>query len=94
MANIRTMENLDLPVQKFDLTNLSLKYPYIDQAEVVGLNGVRQILLIGQDNCDLIVAKEVIHVNPDAPAISKTRPLSAGRKLYDLGEFWRNYNIN
>jgi hypothetical protein len=30
-------------------------------------------LSIGQDNCDLIVAKEVIQVNPDAPAISKTK---------------------
>jgi hypothetical protein len=68
-----TMENLDLPVQKFDVRNLSVKYPYIDQADVVGLCGVRPLLLLRQDNCDLIVAKEVIQVNPDAPAISKTK---------------------
>jgi hypothetical protein len=73
MTNIKTMENLDLPVQKFDVTNLGVKYPYIDQAEVVGLSGVRPLLLIRQDNCDLILAKEVIQVNPDAPAISKTK---------------------
>jgi hypothetical protein len=69
MKNIRTMENLDLPVQKFDVTNLGVKYPYIDQA---GLSRVRPLLLIGQDNCHVIVAKEVIQVNPNAPAISKT----------------------
>jgi hypothetical protein len=55
------------------VTNLSVKYPYIDQAEVVGLSKVCPLLLIGQDNCDLIVSKEVIQVNPDAPAISKTK---------------------
>jgi hypothetical protein len=58
MTNIRTMENLDV------------KYPYIDQAEVIGLSRVLPLLLIGKDNCDLIVAKEVIQVNPDTPAIS------------------------
>jgi hypothetical protein len=70
MTNIRTMENLDLLVQKFNVTNLSVKYPYIDQTEKIGLSGVRPLLLIGQD---LIVAKKVIQVNPDALAISKTK---------------------
>jgi hypothetical protein len=31
------------------------------------------LLLIGQDNCDLIVAEKVIQVNADAPAISKIK---------------------
>jgi hypothetical protein len=45
----RTMENLNLLVQKFDVTNLSVKYPYIDQAEKIGLIGVRPLLFVGQD---------------------------------------------
>jgi hypothetical protein len=37
------MKILDLPVEKYDVTSLSVKYPYIDQAEVVGLSGVRGV---------------------------------------------------
>jgi hypothetical protein len=62
-----------LPVQKFDVTNLSVKYPYIKQAEIIGLSVVRPLLLIRSDSCHLIVAKEVIQVISDAPAISNTK---------------------
>jgi hypothetical protein len=78
MTNIRKMEILYLPVQKFDVTNLSVKYPYIKQAEIIGLSVVRPLLLIRSDSCHLIVAKEVIQVISDAPAISNTKFVWAG----------------
>jgi hypothetical protein len=50
---------------------------------------VRPLLLIGQDNCDLSVAKKVIQVNPDALAISKTK---LGWVMHGLAGNYQEYH--
>jgi hypothetical protein len=64
------MKNLDLiPTQKIDVQNL---VQYIKKAKLKGLNGIKPIILIGQDNCSLILAKEVIQRNQHDPVLFKT----------------------
>jgi hypothetical protein len=60
MNNLRTMKDLDLPTQKIDVENPVKNYPVIKKVKLEGLNGIKPFILIGQDNCSLILAKEVI----------------------------------
>jgi hypothetical protein len=68
--NVRTMTNLDLPVQHFDVEGLTERCPYIVQGDLSGLRGGQPRLLIGQDNCGQIVSKEVIELKPKLIAVS------------------------
>jgi hypothetical protein len=69
MNNVRTMKDLDLPTQKIDVENL---VQYIKKAKLKGLNGIKPFILVGQDNCSLILVKEVIQRNQHHPVLSKT----------------------
>jgi hypothetical protein len=45
------------------------QYPFVQQAYLTGLSGIRPLLLISQDNCALIVSKYVIQVEVNAPIL-------------------------
>jgi hypothetical protein len=67
MKNIRTLENLELPVQ------LIKQYPFVQQADLTGLFGFKPLLLIGQDNYAMIVSKDLIQVEVNAPILSRNK---------------------
>jgi hypothetical protein len=73
MENIRTIENLELPVQHINTKQLIKQYSYVRQADLKGLSAIRPLLLIGQDNCALIVSKDVIQVEVNAPILSRNK---------------------
>jgi hypothetical protein len=45
----------------------------VQQADLTGLSGIRPLLLIGQDNCALIVSKDVIQVEVNAPKLLRNK---------------------
>jgi hypothetical protein len=64
MKNVRTMKDLDLPTQNIDVENLVQNYPYMKKTKLEVLNGIKLFILIGQDNCPLILTNEVIQHDP------------------------------
>jgi hypothetical protein len=81
MKNVRTMKDLDLPTQNIDVETLVQNYPYIKKAKLEVLNGIKQFILIGQDNCVFILAKEVIQHDPVSICIQ------INNELYSFGVF-------
>jgi hypothetical protein len=69
--NARTISDLELCEQPFDFTTMSEQYPYIRNATLKRTG--RPMLLIGQDNCQIITSSEIIHPEPTAPMMSRTK---------------------
>lgn len=72
LKNVRTMDHLDLPQQKYDLASLIQMYPFVQQAFSPNRVIEKPSLLIGQNNAHLIVSRQVIQPTPNAPILSKT----------------------
>jgi hypothetical protein len=64
------MKNLNLPVQRFDVEELTKRCPYIVQGDLSGLRGGQPRLLIGQCNC---VSKEMIEIGATIPVLSRNK---------------------
>lgn len=70
LKNVRTFQSLQLPQQRIDVDELHKLYPYTKQADV---RNEQAKLLIGQDNCDLIVSRENIQLELNAPMLTLTK---------------------
>jgi hypothetical protein len=49
------------------------QYPFVQQADLTGLFGFKPLLLIGQDNYAMIVSKDLIQVEVNAPILSRNK---------------------
>jgi hypothetical protein len=67
------MEILELPVPHINTKQLIKQYPFVQQADLTRLSGIRPLLLIGQDNYAVIVSKDVIQVEVNAPLLSRNK---------------------
>ncbi|XP_065181934.1 uncharacterized protein LOC135812491 [Sycon ciliatum] len=73
LDNVRTVSKMDLPEQQIDVPKLSSRWPHLaDSPKIVGAN-TKPRLLIGQDNCHLILPREVIEGPPSAPMMTKCK---------------------
>jgi hypothetical protein len=59
----------------------------VQQADLTGLSDIKPLLLIGQDNYALIVSKDVIQVEVNAPILSRNK---LGWVLHGPAEFPNN----
>lgn len=69
LTGVRTFKNLELPKQKINFDELYEKYPYTKHVQQLA---ECPKLLIGQDNCDLIVSRESVQPTRDAPMLTLT----------------------
>jgi hypothetical protein len=69
----RTIPNLNLPRSTIDLEFLLKEYSYLPRDELEKIAGAKPMLLIGQDNQTLMVAREVIEPNPNGPMMTRTK---------------------
>jgi len=72
LENVRTVTNLALPLHSVDVKNLKSRWSHLDAVNVGDMKNVRPRLLIGQDNCNLIIPREVIEGPPNAPVLSRS----------------------
>lgn len=76
ISNVRTVNCLSLPVYKCNYNRLFCKYDYLKN--IVNINDFvttseRPLLLIGTDNIDLIVTRQVFQGPKTAPIVSLTK---------------------
>jgi hypothetical protein len=69
----RTIQNLNLTQSSIDLEFLMKEYPYLPRDELQKIVGSKPMLLIGQDNQFLMVARKVIKPNPNGSMVTKTK---------------------
>ena len=73
MKNVRTIKKLSLPLHSVDVRHLRTLWTHLGSINIPSMTGVQPKILIGQDNCQLIISREVIEGPPNAPVFS--RPL-------------------
>jgi hypothetical protein len=71
LKNVNTVKGLTLPDQTLELG--SLEYEHLKGVKIEPYKQATPKVLIGQDNWDLIVAREIREAGKDAPAASRTR---------------------
>jgi len=71
--NARTVNKLNLPLQSVNVKKLQKRWTHLGMAPVSSLIGAQPKILIGQDNCHLIIARDVIEGPPNAPVLSNTK---------------------
>ncbi|CAL8114202.1 unnamed protein product [Orchesella dallaii] len=59
LSNVRTVSELQLPTQMMNVTELKKKYPHLRDIPVNCQNPARPVLLLGEDNIHLTIAREV-----------------------------------
>jgi hypothetical protein len=62
ITNIRTMDDLELSLQHINTTEIFKQFPFVHHTDPAGVCSVRSFILIGRDNCALIVSEDIIHV--------------------------------
>ncbi|XP_074030342.1 uncharacterized protein [Leptinotarsa decemlineata] len=73
LKQVRTVQNLRLPSQEIDVDNLNEKYPHLDRDLLASIRNAKPELLIGQDNCGLIVPRNVIQPQLHQPIMSQCK---------------------
>ncbi|XP_044760886.1 uncharacterized protein LOC123318341 [Coccinella septempunctata] len=73
IRNLRTVKDLELPQQNVDIDELMEKYPYLDQEVLNSLNNAKPRILLGQDNCGLIIPRQIIQPRLNMPILSKSK---------------------
>lgn len=58
MIGVRTVQNLSLPLQNIKMTEWR-KYQHLKNIPIRDINNEKPVVLIGQDNIDLIVARQI-----------------------------------
>ena len=71
-VNARAVKSLRLPTQSVSESLLS-KCPHLREVDVPVFGDVKPMILIGQDNCHLIVARSVREDPPNMPVASQTK---------------------
>ncbi|CAL8100448.1 unnamed protein product [Orchesella dallaii] len=59
LSNVRTVSELQLPTQTMNVTELKKKYPHLRDVPVNCQDPARPVLLLGEDNIHLTIAREV-----------------------------------
>ncbi|CAG7829267.1 unnamed protein product, partial [Allacma fusca] len=74
LQRVRTVRKLNLPVcQTVNFKSLRSKWKYIPEIDYKSFTNGRPVILLGQDNSDLIVSREVIEGPKQGPIISRTK---------------------
>ena len=73
LNNVRTVENLALPMQSVDGRKLRNRWPHLADYDVPSIQSAQPTILLGQDNCHLIIARTVVEGAPNAPVLSETK---------------------
>lgn len=71
LKNVRTVKNLNLPTQSVDVKKLSKRWEYL--RDKCSLENAKPTILIGQDNCHLILAREIVEGPKNAPVLTRTK---------------------
>ena len=72
ITNLRTVENLDLPTQTVRVKSFGEQWNHLKNENIVPYENAKPMLLIGQENWELIVSRQVIQGSKNAPAVSRT----------------------
>jgi len=72
VQNVRTVKNLSLPVHSIDVQHLQEKWTHLKTVPISSMTNAKPKMLIGQDNCQLIIPREVIEGPPNAPVLSRS----------------------
>ncbi|XP_054272891.1 uncharacterized protein LOC128993157 [Macrosteles quadrilineatus] len=71
LKGVRTQSTLELPHQQIDSVKLRKNWPHLNSInQPLPLASVRPTLLIGQDNCNLILTRKIIEGPTNAPVLS------------------------
>lgn len=73
LQSVCTVRNLNLPRQKIDVKLLSEKFPHLDYEFLKKIEDVKPKILIGQDNCGLIVPRQIIQPRLNQPIMSRAK---------------------
>jgi len=73
LNNVHTIKDLALPAQSCDVSRLRKRWSYLDGYEIPKLQEANPTILIGQDNCHLIIARTVVEEQTNAPVLSLTK---------------------
>ncbi|XP_054290773.1 uncharacterized protein LOC129005790 [Macrosteles quadrilineatus] len=74
LNNVRTQSPLDLPKQMVDTGKLKKKWSHLRSiVQPLPSANLKPTILIGQDNCDLILARKIIEGPPNSPVLSWSR---------------------
>ncbi|XP_054277733.1 uncharacterized protein LOC128996429 [Macrosteles quadrilineatus] len=74
LNNVRTQSPLDLPKQMVDTVKLKKKWSHLRSiGQPLPSGNLKPTILIGQDNCDLILARKIIEGPPNSPVLSWSR---------------------
>jgi len=68
----KTVKNLRLPLHTVDIYQLKENWTHLSAVDVSSMMNVQLKILIGQDNCQLIIPREVIEGPPNAPVLSRS----------------------
>ena len=74
LKGVQTVDNLDLPVQSVSRERLAAQWTHLTDDRVPSLSTAKPTILIGQDNCQLSVAREVVEGPANSPILTKTKP--------------------
>jgi len=73
LKGTRTLKDLSLPMQSLNFERLMEQWPHLRSSKMEPMKKLRPTLLIGQNNWQLIVSREVKSGPADAPGLSKTQ---------------------
>jgi len=87
LHNVRTVNDLALPVQSVNGLKIQKSWTHLKDYKVPNLSAAKPTILLGQDNCDLIIARAVVEGPKNAPVLSHTK---LGWVLHGNMSFHRN----
>ncbi|XP_045463850.1 uncharacterized protein LOC123673410 [Harmonia axyridis] len=73
LKNLRTVKNLSIPNQKINVDLLSQNIPHLNRKILEAVENATPEILIGQDNCGLIISRQVIQPKMNQPIMSKSK---------------------
>lgn len=73
LQNVRTIRNLSLPVQSVNIRHLCQKWGYLQKIQLPNLKEVQPKILIGHDNIDLIIPREIFEGGKNSPMLTKSK---------------------
>lgn len=73
LNDVRLINDLDLPNQQVNYTELAKKFPFINIANLPITSGSQPVLLIGQRHAHLITTQAAVNCEEDEPIVSKTK---------------------
>jgi len=72
IRNVRTIRNLSLTPQSVDVRKVQERWTHLRKIKIKNLVDAKPRILIGQDNCHLIVPREIIEGPINAPVLSRS----------------------